>query len=160
MTAKEVGDDFKVDDGASCNDAAAAYHAACQEYAPKAQEATSRWSDYQSDVFEDIALVMYGIEAWVLSKAAFVMRAICVLGAVPYGTEAVLALLERHPGRWPTSLSDRNDVRPGCRSRSSSSYSPSSSWPPCSSPTTTRRPSCGSLLDCLQSCHQPSGGAP
>ena len=38
------------------------------------------------------------------------MRATCVLGAVPYGTEAVLALLERHPGRWPTSLSDRNDV--------------------------------------------------
>lgn len=113
VTAKEVGDDFKVDDGASCNDAAAAYHAAYQEYAPKAQEATSRWSDYQNDVFEDIVLVMYGVEAWVLSKAAFVMRAICVLGAVPYGTEAVLALLERHPGRWPTSLSDRNDVPSG-----------------------------------------------
>lgn len=63
MTAKEVGDDFKDDDGASYNDAAAAYHAACKEYAPKAQEATSKWSDYQNDVFEDIALVMYGIEA-------------------------------------------------------------------------------------------------
>lgn len=43
-------------------------------------------------------------------EGGFVLWAICVLGAVPYGTEAVLALLERHPGRWPTSLSDRNDV--------------------------------------------------
>lgn len=63
MTAKEVGDDFKVDDCATCNDAAAAYLAAYQEYAPKAQEATSKWSDYQNDVFEDIVLVMYGIAA-------------------------------------------------------------------------------------------------
>lgn len=63
MTAKVVGDDFKVDDGASCNDAAAAYYAAYQEYAAKAQKATSKWSDYQNDVFEDIVLVMYGIEA-------------------------------------------------------------------------------------------------
>lgn len=30
------------------------------------------------------------------------MWAICVLGAVLYGVEAALALLARHPGRWPT----------------------------------------------------------
>ncbi len=63
VTAKEVGDDFKVDDGASYNDAAAVYYTAYQKYAPKTQEATSKWSDYQSDVFKDIVLVMYGIEA-------------------------------------------------------------------------------------------------
>lgn len=60
---KAVGDDFKVSDGASYNDAAAAYYAAYQEYAPKAQTATSKWSDYQNNVFKDIVLVMYGIEA-------------------------------------------------------------------------------------------------
>lgn len=62
----KIGDSLKdtdfSTDGASYNEAAAAYYAAYQEYQPQAQAVAGKWKDYQNNVFKDVVLTMYAVE--------------------------------------------------------------------------------------------------